>query len=37
VIQIYHINQKMGAFYIFISEFFTTKIIGGAKELVVLL
>jgi len=28
---------KWGAFYLFIEEFFATQIIGGAKELVVLL
>jgi hypothetical protein len=30
------INQ-WGAFYLFIADFFATQIIGGAKELVVLL
>jgi hypothetical protein len=28
---------KWGAFYLFIADFFATQIIGGAKELVVLL
>jgi len=28
---------QWGAFYLFISDFFATQIIGGAKELVVLL
>jgi len=31
------ITQKLGAFYLFIADFFATQIIGGAKELVVLL
>jgi len=30
-------NCQWGAFYLFISDFFATQIIGGAKELVVLL
>jgi len=31
------INPQWGAFYLFIAEFFAAQIIGGAKELVVLL
>jgi len=30
-------QQQWGAFYLFIANFFATHIIGGAKELVVLL
>jgi hypothetical protein len=30
-------SSQWGALYIFIANFFTTQIIGGAKELVVLL
>jgi len=29
--------RQWGAFYLFIADFFSTQIIGGAKELVVLL
>jgi len=31
-----HIWQVMGNFYLFIADFFATQIIGGTKELVVL-
>jgi len=30
-------KKSVGAFYLFIADFFATQIIGGAKELVVLL
>jgi len=32
-----HTQTKWGAFYLFIADFFATQIIGGDKELVVLL
>jgi len=33
----FSISSVMGAFYLFIANFFATQIIGGTKELVVLL